>query len=314
MEPLSIFLAYFLDWIFGDPRWFPQPVKGMGRLIVFLERRLRIGHSRFILRIKGGLLVIVVAGGSAFVTWMLLNSLRRVSPVLETIAWILLGYTCLAARDLFSHVRDILEEIRGNDIEGARRKLSLIVGRDTGNLSEGKIITATVESIAESTNDGIIAPLFYLILGGPVLAIAYKAVNTLDSMVGHKNEKYKDFGWFSARLDDVANFIPARISGFLISLSSFILGKGFKDPYRIMLRDGKKHPSPNSGISEAAMAGALGVRLGGPCTYEGRLCVKSYIGEEKKSIQPRLINDALAITFICSILMVSIGALLKWII
>lgn len=314
MISLSIVSAYVLDLIFGDPCWFPHPVKGMGRLIVFLEKRLKTGRSKFILRIKGGLLVIVVAGGCAFVAWAFLNSLRRVNPVLETIAWILLGYTCLATRDLFSHARNILEKIRNNDIEGARQKLSLIVGRDTGNLPEEKIIVATVESIAENTNDGIIAPLFYLILGGPVLAIAYKAVNTLDSMLGYKNEKYKDFGWFSAKVDDVANFIPARISGLLIAVSSFIAGKDSKSSFLTMLCDGRKHPSPNSGWPEAAMAGALGIRMGGPSTYEGQLCIKPYIGEDKGSMQLSLIEDALTIAFISSILMLSIGVLLRWVI
>jgi adenosylcobinamide-phosphate synthase len=312
MESLNIILAYFLDMVLGDPRWFPHPVKGMGKLIVFLERRLRIGQSKFILRIKGGLLVIVVTGGCAFVVWILLSSLRRVGPVLETIAWILLGYTCLAARDMFTHVRGILGGIRKNDMEGARQKLSLIVGRDTGNLSEEKIIVATVESIAESTNDGSIAPLFYLILGGPVLAIAYKAVNTLDSMLGYKNEKYLHFGWAAARLDDVANFIPSRISGLLIAISSFIAGKDAKSSFLTMLRDGKKHPSPNSGWPEAAMAGALGMRMGGPSFYDGQLYTKPYIGEEKRQVEPCFLSDALAIMLISSILMVVTGVLFRW--
>ena len=314
MEPLSIFLAYFLDWIFGDPRWFPHPVKGIGRLTVFLERRLRTGRSKFILRIKGGLLVIIVAGGCAFVAWIILNSLRRVNPVLETIAWIFLGYTCLAGRDMFSHVRDILGKIRKNDMEGARQKLSLIVGRDTGNLSEEKIIVATVESIAENTNDGIIAPLFYLVLGGPVLAIAYKAVNTLDSMLGYKNEKYIHFGWAAARLDDVTNFIPSRVSGLLIVASSFIAGKDAKSSFLTMLRDARKHPSPNAGFPEAAMAGALGMRMGGPAFYGGKLYNKSYIGEEKRQVEPCFLSDALAIMLISSILMVTAGALFRWLV
>ncbi len=309
MKPLNIFLAYLLDWIFGDPRWFPHPVKGIGRLIVFLEKRLRAG---FFLRIKGGLLCIIVAGGSAFVAWVFLNSLRRINPILETLAWILLGYTCLATRDMFGHAREISKEIRNNDIEGARQKLSLIVGRDTGNLPEEKIIIATVESIAESTNDGIIAPLFYLVLGGPVLAIAYKAVNTLDSMLGYKNEKYLHFGWVAARLDDVANFIPARISGLLIVASSFIAGKDSRNSLLTMLRDSKKHPSVNSGWPEAAMAGALGIRMGGPSFYGGKLYAKPYIGEEKRPIESRFLNDALTIMLISSVLMVVAGVLFRW--
>ena len=314
MVPLSILSAYIMDLAFGDPRWLLHPVRIMGGLIIFLEGGLRRGRSKFILRIKGGFLVIIVAGGCAFVTWIILNFLRKASPVLETIAWILLGYTCLATRDLFVHVKDILKEIRNNDIEGARRKLSLIVGRDTKDLPEEKIIAATIESIAENTNDGIVAPLFYLILGGPVLAIAYKAINTLDSMVGYKNEKYLYFGWFSAKLDDIANFLPARITGILLSISSFMAGKGFRNAFRIMLRDGRKHPSPNSGISESAMAGALGIRLGGPYAYQGEISHKPYLGEEKMPIKPLLINEALKISFITSLLMVSAGVILRWVI
>ena len=147
-----------------------------------------------------------------------------------------------------------------------------------------KIMQEVVTFIAENTNDGIIAPLFYLILGGPILAVAYKVINTLDPMVGYKNDKYLDFGWFSAKSDDVANYIPARVSGFLISISSFIVGKGFKDSFKTMLRDSKKHSSPNSGISEAAMAGALGIRLGGGAFYQGKFVEKQYIGNDIKKV------------------------------
>lgn len=314
MEPIAIISAYLLDLIMGDPRWFPHPVRGIGRLITFLERKLRTDRKTYLLRIKGVALAIIVVGVCAFSTYTLLYSLKRITPVLEIAVWILLGYTSLACGDLFSHAKAILKKLENKDMEEARKKLSLIVGRDTSNLSEGKIITATIESIAESSNDGIIAPLFYLILGGPVLALSYKAINTLDSMVGHRDEKYRDFGWFSARLDDVANFIPARITGILIATSSLLLGYGFQNSFKMMHRDGQKHPSPNSGISEAAMAGALGVQLGGPSKYGGKLLVKPYIGEEKNSVQPVLINKALNVTFLASTIMVIIGAFLKWVI
>ncbi len=177
------------------------------------------------------------------------------------------------------------------------------------------MVTAAVESIAENTNDGIIASLFYLILGGPVLAITYKAINTLDSMVGYKNDKYIHFGWASARLDDVANFTPARITGILIALSSAILRfslSNFYSSLRTMLLDGGKHPSPNSGVPEAAMAGALGIRLGGPSTYQDRQVVKPFIGEEKRKIEPHLIKKALDISLLTSMLMILTGVVLKW--
>lgn len=314
MESLNILSAYFLDLVLGDPRWLPHPVKIIGKLISFLEAKLRSSQQRKILRIKGVILALAVVGLSASSVYLILVFMRKISPMAASVTWVFLAYTGLATKDLLLHARKVLKEIIANDIVEARKSLSCIVGRDTQHLSGDEVIKAAVESIAENTNDGIIAPLFYLILGGPVSVLAYKAINTLDSMVGHKNEKYKDFGWFSARLDDVANFIPARISGLLIVASSFITGKDSKSSFLTLLRDGKNHPSPNSGYPEAAMAGALGVKLGGPSTYGGQLCVKPYLGEEKKYIQPRLINEALSITFMSSLLMVLIGAALRWII
>jgi len=218
--------------------------------------------------------------------YMLLYFAGRINYILKIVFWVILGYMSLATKDLFLHVKRILESIKSEDMEGARKNLSFIVGRNTQDLSKEEIITACIESIAENTNDGIIAPLFYLILGGPVLAIGYKAINTLDSMVGYRNQHYKDFGWFSARLDDFANFIPARITGMLIVISSFLLRYNFRDSFRIMCKDGRKHLSSNSGVSEAAMAGALGIRVGGPSRYKGELVIKPYIGEEKSSIEP----------------------------
>jgi adenosylcobinamide-phosphate synthase len=314
MEPLNIASAYLLDLALGDPPWLLHPVKIIGRLINFLEAKLRGRRQKKMLRIKGVILALAVVGFSSLSAYLILTLMMRINPIAGAIAWIFLAYTSLATKDLLLHARQVLKEINNKNIIEARNKLSYIVGRDTQHLAEDDVIKAAVESIAENANDGIIAPLFYLILGGPVLAIAYKAINTLDSMIGHNNEEYKHFGWFSARLDDGANFIPARLSALLIAISSFILRKNFRDSLVTMIKDGNKHSSPNAGYPEAAMAGALQVRLGGPSTYSGQLCVKPYIGKEKNAIQPRLINDALAITFISSVLMVSMGTLLRWII
>lgn len=304
--PLLIY-SYIADLIFGDPEWLPHPVKLMGRLINFLDKGWQGSAHKRMERIKGGILAFIVVGISAYGAYLLLASLKDIHPLLRNLAWVYLGYTTLSVKDLFLKAKMVLKEIKAGSITEARNKLSQIVGRDTQPLPEDKIIRAAVESIAENTNDGIIAPLFYLILAGPVLAMAYKAINTLDSMVGYRNERYINFGWASARLDDVANFLPARITGILIPLASFVLGKGFKTSLRTMLRDGKKHPSPNSGISEAAMAGALGIRLGGPSTYQGRLSEKAYLGDEKRSIRPSAINEALAISFTTSVFMVLLG-------
>lgn len=311
---LSIISAYLLDLVVGDPEGLWHPIRAMGALIGFLENRLRRNGKKWPERIKGVILALAVVVISAGVSYLCIKLAKKTNLFLGILVWVYVAYSTISIKDLHNKVRDVLKELKRNALSEARIQLSNIVGRNTQNLNEDKIITATIESIAESTNDGIIAPLFYLIIGGPVLAIAYKAINTLDSMVGYKNEKYAHFGWFSARLDDIANFIPARISGLLIAISSFISGKDSKNSLKVMRKDGNKHPSPNSGYPEAAMAGALGIRLGGSSTYEGRLCIKPYIGEDKGSLQLSLIEDALTIAFISSILMLSIGVGLRWII
>ncbi|MBU0694731.1 MAG: adenosylcobinamide-phosphate synthase CbiB [Candidatus Omnitrophica bacterium] len=309
---LYIALAYLLDLIFGDPQWFPHPVRGIGKLIIFLERGLEGNQSKECQRVKGALLAMIVVGASGFCAYLFIEGMGRINYLFKSIAWIFLAYTTLATGDLFNHGRAVFKKIEQGNIKEAQYKLSHIVGRDTQKLSIEQIIKATIESVAESTNDGIIAPIFYLILGGPVLAIVYKSINTLDSMVGHKNERYLYFGWFSARLDDIVNFIPSRIAGFLILISSFILGKEAKNSFRIMIRDGQKCSSPNSGIPQAAMAGALGVRLGGPRWYQGKFLEYPYIGEEKRDVVPQLIEKSLRISFFASLFMVSFGVLAKW--
>jgi len=186
-----------------------------------------------------------------------------------------------------------------------------MVGRDTQKLSQEEIIQATVETVAESTTDGIIAPLFYLFLGGPVLAIMFKAISTLDSVIGHKNERYLYFGWCAAKLDTLANFIPARITGLLIPIAALFYGKDFTGSFRIMLRDGKKQDSFNSAVSEAAMAGALGVRLGGTCNYSGRIVEHPYLGEQRRQISISLIKETITISVVTSLLMLVTGIVFK---
>jgi len=309
---LLLICCYITDLILGDPEWFPHPVRGIGKLISLLDKRLNGKGSLWLERIKGAILTFVVVGVAACLAYLLVRLSRRLNPFLGNLTWVYLGYISLSIKDLRVKAKMVLKEVKKDSILEARKQLSKIVGRDTQNLTKNRIIAAATESIAENTNDGIVAPLFYLILGGPVLAIAYKSINTLDSMVGYKDEKYLHFGWFPAKLDDIANFIPARISGFLISISSLISGRmGFKEPFKTMLKDGQKHPSPNSGLSEAAMAGALGIRLGGTSSYNGKVSTKPYIGKGGRNIQPSLITEALTISFISSILMVSIGVILK---
>lgn len=311
MIPLFIY-SYIADLIFGDPELLPHPVRAIGKLIAFLEKKLQAGSKEKVKElIKGVFLAFTVIGASVLGAYSLIRFSYGLNYLLGNLIWVYLGYTTISVKDLFLKARGIQREIEAHSLDEARRQLSGIVGRDTQSLPEEKITGATIETIAESTNDGIIAPIFYLILGGPVLAVAYKAINTLDSMVGYKNEKYMHFGWFSAKIDDVANFIPARITGILMPVASFLMKRNFTTSFKIMLRDGRKHPSPNSGISEAAMAGALGVQLGGQSTYQGKICVKPYIGEKKKPITSSLINEALWISFLTSLLMVLAGLVLK---
>jgi adenosylcobinamide-phosphate synthase len=233
----------------------------------------------------------------------------RIRPLTGKIVWVFFAYTTLATKDLFMHACAVRKMLAMNDIEEARKKLSLIVGRDTARLPKEDVIRTTAETIAESTTDGITAPLFYLFLGGPVLAVMFKAISTLDSMIGHKDERYLYFGWCAAKLDDIANYIPARITGLLIPLAALITGKNARESLRVMFRDGRKQDSPNSAVSEAAMAGALGVQLGGTRSYGGRVVEHPYLGEEKKTVSLRLIDEALLISVVVSALMVAIGVI-----
>ncbi len=311
---LLLILAYITDLVFGDPEWFPHPVRWMGAVINILDNKLRGEGSVRAERFKGAILAVTVIGVSALCAYLFIELARRINPLLGYTAWIYVAYTTIAVRDLLVKAKAIRNELKRGAIVNARRALSGIVSRNTAELDKDKVTISTVESLAENTADGIVAPLFYLILGGPVLAIAYKSVNTLDSMIGYKNEKYRNFGWFSAKLDDLANFIPARISGSLISVSSGILGKSFTAPFKMMLRDGRKHPSPNSGVSEAAMAGSLGIRLGGTWAYDGKVSVKPFLGEEIRPVQVSMINEAIRISFVTSLLMVFIGVVYKWLV
>lgn len=308
---LIVITAFILDLLLGDPAWFPHPVKILGWLIKKLEPPVRkIIRNQ---RLAGIVFACVIIGFSAFFSFLIIQKAWAFNKYLGLIFSVFLIYTTISVKDLKDETMKVHRDLKRKNISEARKSLSMVVGRDTINLNEKEVISAAVETIAENTNDGVIAPLFYSILGGPVLAVVYKVINTLDSMVGYKNEKYFYFGWFSAKLDDIANFIPARICGFLISCSSFILARGFRNSFKTMLICGREHTSPNSGVSEAAMAGALGIRLGGDSFYNGSLIVKPYIGVEKRETGLGLIKEALAISFTASILMVVIGAVFRYV-
>jgi adenosylcobinamide-phosphate synthase len=241
--------------------------------------------------------VLLVYGSSS----LLLFLASSYSSMLGFIIAVLLAYTTLAARDLARSAGTVLIHLEGGDIAGARLALSMIVGRDTAELDEQGITRAVVETVAENASDGVIAPLFYLALGGPALAMAYKAVNTLDSMIGYKNAAYKNFGWAAARLDDLANFVPARITAILLSLAALCLpGASGRDAFRVSLHDGRKHASPNSGYPEAAVAGALGLRLGGPSVYGGLFLDKPSIGDGMRDFDKKCIEKSIRLMYCAS--------------
>jgi len=272
-----VLAAILLDLLLGDPRRLPHPVVHIGKLIKVLEKALRplVRNERA----GGVILLIMTVGITSGVAVALLAGAYAVNSHAGFAVAVLLSWTCLAARSLHHESRLVADALARGELTEARGYLSFIVGRDTEGLDEQEVWRATVETVAENTSDGVIAPLFYLILGGPPLALAYKAVNTLDSMVGYRNERYLRFGWASARCDDLLNLIPARLTGLLMVAVAPITGLSGRDAWRVMRRDGRNHSSPNSGIPEAAAAGALGVKLGGTNVYSGVPVPKPTIGE-----------------------------------
>lgn len=284
--PLELILAFFLDLAIGDPRWLPHPVRIIGSGISKMENFLR-GHTSANAEKSAGVFLLIFIVVPVFVVTFLIQkaifwSYLNLSMPVSMIVLIYLVSSTLALHELRDSAELVIESVKDGAVESARIKLSMIVGRDTVNLPPEGILRATIETLAENLSDGIVAPMFYLVIGGLPLAMAYKAVNTLDSMVGYKNKRYIHFGWASAKLDDIANYVPARITGVFIVMGSSIVLKSLyvlRRSMHIMLRDGRNHTSPNSGVPEAAMAGALGVGLGGPSQYGGIIIEKPGIGD-----------------------------------
>ena len=228
------------------------------------------------------LAVLGATGGAAFA---LVEGAARLHPVAADVVSVALLYTCFAGRDLARHSARVYQALAGNDLPEARRRVAMLVGRDTGHLDEPEVVRGTVESVAENMVDGVTAPIFFAMLGGPVGALLYKAVNTLDSTFGYKNERYLQFGWASARLDDVVNWLPARLTAPLVAFTAALLGLRPVGAWRIFRRDGRKHPSPNSGLTEAAVAGTLGVQLGGLNYYFGEPSERPRMGDAIHALQ-----------------------------
>ncbi|MCK4262079.1 cobalamin biosynthesis protein CobD [bacterium] len=304
---LTFIWSYLLDFVFGDPKWILHPVVGIGKAIEYFEKLLR-KHLRDE-KVGGIVLTIIILSGTVAVSYLFLKIAYFIH--LGTLFAILLGYFALSIKSLRDGALRVYQALDDSDLGEARGELSHLVGRDTKNLSQKEVVRATVETVAENTVDGAVAPLFYLILGGPVLALTYKAINTLDSMVGYKNKMYVDFGWASAKLDDIANFVPARLTGLLIPAAAWLLRNRAKECWRIRWRDGEKHPSPNSAIPEAAVAGALGIQLGGMSYYQGQLSQKPFLGNSEEEISRHHIREATQLMYLTSFLMVILGVTLR---
>lgn len=294
-----LLLACALDAILGDPRWMPHPVRLMGRVIVWCEQGARrVATNRTGELAAGVVLAVGLPAVSYGLAWLAIAGAGRAHAVAGYGMEALLAFTTLAARDLRDHAAAVGRALEAGSLEQARMAVAQIVGRDTAQLSEAEVARATVETVAESASDGIVAPLFFLVLGGAPLAMAYKAINTLDSMVGHLDDRYRDFGWASARLDDVANWAPARVTALVIVVSAGVVFRRkerVQRAWRVLRRDGGKHPSPNGGRPEAAMAGALGVQLGGTNVYEGIPSERPVLGESVRALSPRCIDEALRV-------------------
>jgi len=286
----QIALALLLDALLGDPRWLPHPVRLIGGLALGGERLCRwlVPHERT----SGILAVIFVLAVTGLSGWGVILLAGRLHPWAGEALSVLLLYTCFAARDLTAHSRAVFAALRDGDLVLARQRVAMLVGRDTARLDEAGVVRACVESVAENTVDGMTAPLFWAVIGGPVAALVYKAVNTLDSTFGYKNERYRLFGWASARLDDLANLMPARLTGVVMVAAGFVNGLSGRNAWRILRRDRLRHASPNSGHTEAAMAGTLGLRLGGPNSYFGEVVEKPNIGDDLVAPIPDHIEQA----------------------
>lgn len=295
---MLLLISLAIDQIIGDPRNIPHPVVLIGKLINVLERGVRaFARTNHWLKLGGLLLVIVVCLSSFASTWGVIWLASKVHPYLGLVIHIWLLATTLAVKSLYQHAIAVAEPLLKMDLPTARAKLSLIVGRDTETLGEQEITRATVETVAENTVDGIVSPLFYAAIGGAPLAMAYKAINTMDSMIGHKDEQYLHLGWAAARLDDLANYLPARLAGLFYIVLSPLTPGGLKNTVRTILVDAQKHPSPNSGIPEAAVAGALGVQLGGTNYYRGEISCRPLLGLELNKLTPHHIYKALNLTY-----------------
>ncbi len=292
--------AFLLDIILGDPRWLPHPIRWMGKWIEEWEPYFKV--LTFGLTGSGCLFALTLVFGTFVITWGVLYIAKTVHPYFYTILQVVLIYYTLSVKSLRSAAMDIYRILKAGKLHEAKYKLSYIVGRDVESLDEQGVIRATVESVAEGLVDGVMSPMFFALVWGAPLALTYKMINTLDSMIGYKNEEYSEFGRCSARLDDTANFIPARLSILIISLAAIINKGAWRGTFLTAIKEGRNHHSPNSGYPEAAFAGELGVTLGGPNYYKGHLVDKPCIGPHLGHIDAEHIRQACHLMVISALL------------
>ncbi len=312
MMTLSAIVAgYILDLLFGDPRWLPHPICLIGNLIGFLEKRLRslFAFSNTALLLSGALMVVIVLFVSYAVPYLILQEAEKISIWLAFALETIMFYQIFATKCLKDESMKVYEALKKKDLTDARLKLSWIVGRDTKNLTEEEVTKGAVETVAENTADGIVAPMFYMFIGGAPLAFLYKAINTMDSMVGYKNDKYLYFGRCAAKLDDLANLIPARITGITMIMAAYFLNLDAKQAWKTFWRDRYNHLSPNSAMTESVAAGALNIQLGGGHFYFGKWVHKDTIGDDIRPVHYNdivTVNNLLYMTSVICILLFSL--------
>jgi adenosylcobinamide-phosphate synthase len=312
----QILMAVVVDLVLGDPRWLPHPVRGIGRLAIGFETLSRrvLGGTR----IAGLVATISTYAVVGVAAWGAIQLAAAIHPLAADLVSILIIYTTIAARDLAHHGLAVFRPLVAGNLVEARRCVGAIVGRDTDQLDEAGVIRAAIESVAESTVDGVTAPLCFAVVAGPVGAMVYRAINTLDSMFGHHDERYCRFGWAAARIDDWANYIPARCTAPLVCIAAFLLRMRPGLALRTLLRDGRNHTSPNAGLTEAAMAGAIGVQLGGVNYYDGQPLSKPTLGDALVPLSAQHIQRANALMFItaglflAACLLLRVGTLHLW--
>lgn len=310
--------GFLLDFLLGDPYWLPHPIRAIGSLIGWLEHKWN--HPEEKNSRKGTVMVLLVLAVTGSVTFLLWAGAYRVHPLLGVVVESIMTYQILATKCLKTESMKVYDALQKQDLEAARKAVSMIVGRDTQSLDETGIAKAAIETVAENTSDGVIAPMLYTAIGGPVLGFLYKAVNTMDSMVGYKSERYLYFGRTAARLDDAVNYMPARISAVLMIAACLLSGSDYntKKAWRIYRRDRYQHASPNSAQTEAVCAGALGIRLAGSASYFGKLVEKPYIGDAERAVEIEDIkraNHLLYLTaWLCELLcLLGLGGISLWI-